>query len=345
MSAEGDAGDPVLASHDASNTLYFSTLGFNTGENIQVFKSTDGGASFGAPVNGTPGFAGSRRLPGQGVDGGRQRCRYRQRQRLSVLDPVHRPAAARDPHDPLDRRRCELHAQPGRAGLHRRTGLLRRRRARSRGLRLLLPRHRQRRPGRRQQALRAQVDRPRPHASRPEVQVADLATTSANGDLGLNGGLRSNSFPHAAVNPVSGDLVVTYNDDPGPPAEPTVAMPSTSARPMAAPPGRRPCESTTTSPAISSSPRSRSPRPETGSCSATTAAATTPNNLYFHRRGRTAVMNNTTGDDRPAPQLPARSRQPGRDRAGPGDQPDLHGRLRPDRFEQHRFPHDLVRQP
>jgi hypothetical protein len=58
-SAEGDAGDPVLAFHRSSNSVYLSTLGFVTGENIQVFKSTDGGATFGAPVNGTPGYGGT----------------------------------------------------------------------------------------------------------------------------------------------------------------------------------------------------------------------------------------------------------------------------------------------
>ena len=39
--------------------MYFSTLGFATGENIQVFKSTDGGESFAAPVDGTPGYSGT----------------------------------------------------------------------------------------------------------------------------------------------------------------------------------------------------------------------------------------------------------------------------------------------
>jgi len=44
--------------------------------------------------------------------------------------------------------------------------------------------------------------------------VADLLTSSVNGNLSLNGGLRSNSFPHAAVNPVSGQLYVVFNDNP-----------------------------------------------------------------------------------------------------------------------------------
>ena len=58
-STEGDAGDPVLARDSATGTIYLATLGFAKGENIQVFRSTDNGNTFGAPVNATPGFAGT----------------------------------------------------------------------------------------------------------------------------------------------------------------------------------------------------------------------------------------------------------------------------------------------
>ena len=47
-----------------------------------------------------------------------------------------------------------------------------------------------------------------------EREVADLLTTTDDGDLDLPGGLRSNSFPHAAVNPATGHLYVVYNDNP-----------------------------------------------------------------------------------------------------------------------------------
>ncbi|MEP6817517.1 MAG: sialidase family protein [Marmoricola sp.] len=55
-SPEGDGGDPVLAADQSAGVVYMATLGFTTGHNIQVFKSTDGGVTFAAPVNGTPGF-------------------------------------------------------------------------------------------------------------------------------------------------------------------------------------------------------------------------------------------------------------------------------------------------
>jgi hypothetical protein len=53
-SAGGDAGDPVLARNETTGRIYFATLGFNV-DTIQVFRSDDGGATWMAPVNGTPG--------------------------------------------------------------------------------------------------------------------------------------------------------------------------------------------------------------------------------------------------------------------------------------------------
>src|SRR5262245_15594150 len=50
----GDAGDPVLARNNSTGRLYFATLGFSV-DNIQVFRSDDNGATWTAPVNGTPG--------------------------------------------------------------------------------------------------------------------------------------------------------------------------------------------------------------------------------------------------------------------------------------------------
>ncbi len=55
----------------------------------------------------------------------------------------------------------------------------------------------------------------------PVTVATFLALGGTNGDLGLTGirqgalasGFRSNKFPHAAVNPVNGNIYVTYNDD------------------------------------------------------------------------------------------------------------------------------------
>jgi hypothetical protein len=56
-SSAGDAGDPVLARDSTSGRIYFATLGFTDENVIQVFRSTDNGATWLAPVNGTPGGA------------------------------------------------------------------------------------------------------------------------------------------------------------------------------------------------------------------------------------------------------------------------------------------------
>jgi len=54
----GDAGDPVLARDNTTGAVYFATLSIGAANVIQIFKSTDGGVTFGAPVNGDPGFTG-----------------------------------------------------------------------------------------------------------------------------------------------------------------------------------------------------------------------------------------------------------------------------------------------
>jgi hypothetical protein len=55
-SAGGDTGDPVLARDSTSGRIYFAMLGFNV-STIQVFRSTDNGATWLAPIVGTPGGA------------------------------------------------------------------------------------------------------------------------------------------------------------------------------------------------------------------------------------------------------------------------------------------------
>jgi len=47
----GDAGDPVLARDSTSGCIYFATLGFTNGNVIQVFRSTDNGAIWVAPLS------------------------------------------------------------------------------------------------------------------------------------------------------------------------------------------------------------------------------------------------------------------------------------------------------
>jgi hypothetical protein len=52
----GDLGDPVLAYSKLTGTLLLSTLSYNASYNLLIFRSTDYGVTFSAPVNGAPGF-------------------------------------------------------------------------------------------------------------------------------------------------------------------------------------------------------------------------------------------------------------------------------------------------
>jgi uncharacterized repeat protein (TIGR01451 family) len=55
-STNGDAGDPTFARSNATGTVIYGTLGFTTGAVLPVFRSTDGGATFGnTPANGAAG--------------------------------------------------------------------------------------------------------------------------------------------------------------------------------------------------------------------------------------------------------------------------------------------------
>jgi ELWxxDGT repeat protein len=61
----GDGGDPSLAGDNTSGSIYFATLSQNGafGNTIPVFRSTNSGDSFQAPIDGVPGIA-----AGDGVD-------------------------------------------------------------------------------------------------------------------------------------------------------------------------------------------------------------------------------------------------------------------------------------
>src|SRR5262249_43321607 len=53
----GDAGDPVMARNEATGRIYYATLQFSN-SGIDVFRSDDSGATWAAPVQGAPGKTG-----------------------------------------------------------------------------------------------------------------------------------------------------------------------------------------------------------------------------------------------------------------------------------------------
>src|SRR5438874_3017808 len=59
--ALGDVGDPSIARDNTTGVLYLATLGFNGASvpNLDLFRSTDNGASWLAPINASPGHTGT----------------------------------------------------------------------------------------------------------------------------------------------------------------------------------------------------------------------------------------------------------------------------------------------
>jgi subtilisin-like proprotein convertase family protein len=209
-SPAGDAGDPVLAADQTAPAIYLATLSFTTDDVIQVFKSTDGGQTWGAPVNGVPAFTNpSMDKAWMTVDnsaGTGQHNIYLCATNFGTNPAEIRVTSSTDggatfgpPGGTLissGGQGCYVAVGPDHSVYvfyYRGTG------ANGQG-------------GDNKLFVRKSTNQGASFA--PEVQVADLNTTTTNGDLVLNGGFRTNSFPHAAINPVSGHIVVVYNDDP-----------------------------------------------------------------------------------------------------------------------------------
>ena len=212
-SSEGDAGDPVLAADQSLNTVYMSTLGFNTGTNIQVFKSTDGGSTYGAPVNATPGYGGTTDFQDKNwmtVDN------FAGTGQHNVYLCWTRFGAAGQEEIRLTRSTDTGFTWAPTLGLVISNG--------GQGCYVVVGTDHSvsvfyyrgtgggGQGGDNKIFVRRSTDGGSTFAA--EVQVADLLTTTVNGNLGLTGGVRSNSFPHAAVNPVNGNLYAVYNDNP-----------------------------------------------------------------------------------------------------------------------------------
>ncbi|HEU4397287.1 MAG TPA: proprotein convertase P-domain-containing protein [Actinomycetota bacterium] len=211
---EGDAGDPVVAVDQSLGLVYLSTLGFASGEHLQVFKSSDGGETFGAPVDGTPGYAGTtgefQDKPWLTVDnftgtgrgdvylcwtrfgaGGQEEVRFtRSTDNGATFGPSLGTLVSTGGQGCFvvvgsDHSVHVFYYRGTGAGGQGGDNKLYMRRSTNLGVTFNV-----------------------------EHEVADLLTTTVNGNLSLRGGLRSNSFPHAAVNPANGHLYVVYNDNP-----------------------------------------------------------------------------------------------------------------------------------
>jgi hypothetical protein len=201
----GDVGDPVLARDNTTGRVYYATLQFS-GSGLDVFHSDDGGATWSAPAQGAPGKNGFQDKewiavdnfsgPGQGnvylanrdFGSGNGIYFYRSTNQGATFGPNGGTAIATAGATQgafvtvTPDHAVEVYWFDG--------AFIRMRKSTDQGL-----------------------------TFGATVNVVSNLVGGVNGDLGLTGirqgtataaGFRSNEFPHAAVNPVNGNIYVTY---------------------------------------------------------------------------------------------------------------------------------------
>lgn len=205
---------PALAAYRAGGAVYLATTNRTSPQDILVFKSTDAGHTFHAPVSGSPGTPSGfdlRSKPRIAVDnfagsgaGNVYLCFSRFPTSGNAEIRFSRSLNAGSSFAPNFGLRiaaggpgCAVAVSPAHAVsvfYIRGTG------AAGQG-------------GDNRLFVRRSLDRGA--TFRPEAMVADLRTTTVQGDLGLDANLQSNSFPQVAVNPVAAKpyLYLFFNDD------------------------------------------------------------------------------------------------------------------------------------
>jgi subtilisin-like proprotein convertase family protein len=199
-SAAGDAGDPVLARSNLTGTVFLATLGFNAPGDLQMFRSTDNGVTFLAAVSSTPGFVSPSHdkewiavdnFPGTGYGNVYQFWRN-----FGTGGGMTFTRSTNDGVTWIPSGGLLLSTAGTGQGAYVTVGSdhavycfwLN-------GTTI---------------SVRKSVNQGVSFGS--AITVATLLTTGTNGDLGL--AFRTNAFPHAAVNPINGNIYVVYNDNP-----------------------------------------------------------------------------------------------------------------------------------
>jgi hypothetical protein len=206
-SADGDAGDPVLARSTSTGTIFLATLSFVTDQKLMIFRSTDNGASFLAPVNGAPGFVAgvdSQDKEWIAVDNFAGTCQgnvYMFWRNFSSSGAKNGMTFTRSTNDGATWGPSPgLFLAAGGQGAYVTVG----------SDHAVYAFWYDSSVSPRRISMRKSTDCGVTFAAL--VAVGTLVGTGVNGDLALNGGFRSNSFPHAAVNPVNGNIYVVYSD-------------------------------------------------------------------------------------------------------------------------------------
>jgi sugar lactone lactonase YvrE len=208
MDPNGDAGDPALARDNTSGTIYFSTLAFGSffgSAAIQVFRSTDGGHTFQAPVNAAPGvnafdFPDKEWITVDNFAGAGQGNVYTTFTDFGsttriVLTRSTDGGATWGPNNGVTIASGTVQGSYVAVGPDHSVYVF------------WLDGN-----GPAEQIMMVKSTDQGMTFGTPVV-VATLNTFGVNGDLGLE--FRTNAFPHVAINPVSGNIYVAFNDTPG----------------------------------------------------------------------------------------------------------------------------------
>lgn len=205
----GDAGDPSLARDPTTGVVYLSVLPLDDTTTIRVFRSNDGGSTFTPAVDSAPGFGGGDLLdkPWLAVDGfpgPRGGTLYQVFRNLNASDPPNNGilvTRSSDGGTTWGPSHGVLVTAGGQGALP-----------------VVGPDHalhvlwyQESVPA--QIVVRTSTDGGTTFAA--PVPVATLNAVGVNGNLGLGGGFVTNAFPAAAVNPVTGELYVVFNDHNG----------------------------------------------------------------------------------------------------------------------------------
>ena len=203
----GDGGYPVLARNNTSGRIYLATLGFTTSV-LQVFKSDDNGVTWSAPVVGSPGgsIEDKHWITVDNYPGAGNGNVYIASRSFAAGSGLHLYKSVDHGNSFFPNAGILLSVTPSAQGANvvvgpdhsvyvfwYETGFIRMRKSMDFGA-----------------------------TFGPPVTVALGLVGGVNGDLGLTGirngtvtpaPFRTSEFPHAAVNPVSGHIYVTYGND------------------------------------------------------------------------------------------------------------------------------------
>lgn len=205
----GDAGDPVLARDETTGTIYFATLTATQGP-VHVFRSFNNGDSFTAPVVATPGKVGFQDKPWMTVDNFPGTGRGNVYVTATDFGPgngiyLFRSTNGGNSFGPSGGTLIASGAVQGSWTTVGRDHTV-----------YVFYHDANTTP----QTIKMRRSFDFGATFSAETTVATLATTGANGDLGLTRSstnpqaFRSNAFPQVVVNPVNGHLYMTYNDNP-----------------------------------------------------------------------------------------------------------------------------------